>query len=97
MHYAKDIEQKLKKLKPRLSKNFSVEKIRYFGSFAENKQHSKSDLDSIVKFSNPIGWKFFTLEKFLEDQFGIKVDLVTPISLKKQLQERILLGQIKFV
>ncbi|MBI4929605.1 MAG: nucleotidyltransferase family protein [Bacteroidetes bacterium] len=96
MQKTKDIEQKLKKLKPRLSKDFSVEKIGYFGSYAENKQHSKSDLDIMVEFSSPIGWKFFTLEKFLEDQFGIKVDLVTPSALKKQLQERIL-RQIKFV
>jgi len=52
------------------------------GSFSENKQDEGSDIDILVELDKPIGWKFFTLEKYLEDIFGQKVDLVTKKALK---------------
>jgi predicted nucleotidyltransferase len=36
----------------------------------------------LVEFSEPIGWRFFTLEKFLENEFGVPIDLVTKNALK---------------
>lgn len=91
-----DIEHTLKTLKPVLAQKFSVNKIGYFGSFAEQKQNENSDLDILVEFSQPIGWKFFSLEKFLEQHFGRKVDLVTKNALKKRLKNRIL-KQVKYI
>jgi len=91
-----EIEHKLKILKPVLAQEFSVNKIGYFGSFAEQKQNENSDLDILVEFSKPIGWKFFSLEKFLEQHFGLEVDLVTKNALKKRLKGRIL-KQVKYI
>lgn len=91
-----DIEQKLKSLKPILAQKFSVNKIGYFGSFAEQKQNESSDLDILVEFSSPIGWQFFSLEKFLEQHFGLEVDLVTTNALKKRLKDSIL-KQVKYI
>lgn len=91
-----DIENKLRKLKPELADKFHVSRIGYFGSFASNSQTEKSDLDLLVEFSKPIGWGFFRLESFLEQSFGIPIDLVTPNALKERIKDSILM-QVKFV
>ena len=96
MQTTTDIENKLRQLKPILANNFAVEKIGYFGSYAQQKQNEQSDLDILVEFSKPIGWNFFTLEKFLEEQFGVKIDLVTGNALKEHLKDRIL-KQVHFI
>jgi predicted nucleotidyltransferase len=91
-----EIENKLKQLKPVLSSDFAVKKIGYFGSYAEQAQTESSDLDILVEFSKPVGWNFFTLEKFLEEQFDLKIDLVTHNALKEQFKEKIL-SQVHYV
>ena len=91
-----EIENKLKQLKPVLSSDFSVKKIGYFGSYSDQTQTETSDLDILVEFTKPVGWNFFTLEKFLEEQFGLKIDLVTHNALKKQFKEQIL-SQVHYV
>ena len=91
-----DIENKLRKLKPELAAKFHVSRIGYFGSFASNSQTAKSDLDLLVEFSKPIGWDFFTLESFLEQSFGIPIDLVTQNALKERIKDSILM-QVNFV
>jgi len=75
---------------------FSVNRIGYFGSYANHEHTENSDLDILVEFSKPVGWEFFTLEKFLEEAIGVKVDLVTPKALKEQLKEKII-NQVKYL
>ncbi len=84
------ILEKLKELKPLLVKEYSVKQIGLFGSYSDNEQNEESDIDILVEFEKPIGWKFFSLEKYLEDIFNRKVDLVTKNALKKQLRDKIL-------
>jgi predicted nucleotidyltransferase len=91
-----DIESKLKQLKPELAEKFHVSSIGYFGSYANDKQNVDSDIDLLVEFSEPIGWKFFTLERFLEQTFGIPVDLVTKNALKDRIKEPNL-NQVNYV
>ena len=91
-----DIETKLQELKPVLLNKFHVSKIGYFGSYAAGGQTDKSDLDLLVEFSQPIGWEFFTLEKFLEQEFGLSIDLVTKDALKERIK-RPILNQVKYV
>ena len=85
-----EILQKLKELKPVLANEYCVKEIGLFGSFSDNTQSDDSDIDILVEFYKPIGWKFFSLEKYLEDVFNRKVDLVTKKALKKQLKDKIL-------
>jgi uncharacterized protein len=85
-----EILEKLKELKPFLANEYSVKQIGLFGSYSENEQNEESDIDILVEFEKPIGWKFFSLEKYLEDIFQRKVDLVTKKALKKQLKDRII-------
>lgn len=91
-----DIESKLQEIKPVLADKFHVSRIGYFGSYVSGQQNSKSDLDLLVEFSEPIGWSFFTLEKFLEQSLGLPVDLVTRNALKERIKEPIL-NQVIYV
>ena len=96
MKPVKDIENKLKELKPFLADKFHVRRIGYFGSYASGLQNSRSDLDLLVEFSEPVGWDFFTLEKFLEQEFELNIDLVTQEALKDRIRKPIL-NLVKFV
>jgi predicted nucleotidyltransferase len=91
-----EVETKLRKLKPELASNFNVSRIGFFGSYESGQQDENSDLDLIVEFSEPIGWKFFTLESYLEKVFGIPIDLVTESALKERIKSPIL-HQVQYV
>ncbi len=91
-----EIESKLRQMKPELAYKFHVSQIGYFGSFANDKQTESSDLDILVEFSEPIGWEFFTLERFLEQSFGIPIDLVTKNALKERIKDPIL-NQVNYI
>ena len=96
MFSATEIETKLKEIKPVLAEKFHVSSIGYFGSYAKGQQTETSDLDLLVEFSRPVGWTFFTLEDFLEQSLGIKVDLATKNSLKERIKNTIL-NQVKYI
>lgn len=91
-----DILSKLKELKPVLHKDFAVKEIGLFGSFTDGSFTEESDIDILVDFERPIGWKFFSLEIYLEKIFNRKIDLVTKNALKEQLKESIL-QQVNYV
>ncbi|OFX61683.1 MAG: nucleotidyltransferase [Bacteroidetes bacterium GWA2_30_7] len=91
-----EILNKLIDLKPILHKDFSVKKIGIFGSFSDDSFTDESYIDIIVELEKPIGWKFFSLEIFLENTFGRKIDLVTKGALKKQIKANIL-KQVNYI
>ena len=91
-----DILSKLLELKPELKKQFAVREIGIFGSFADNSNSEDSDIDILVELERPIGWKFFTLEIYLEKVLGRKIDLVTKNALKEQIKDNIL-KQVNYV
>jgi uncharacterized protein len=90
------IIQRLDELKPFLQKEYSVKTIGLFGSFSDNSFSDESDIDILVELEKPIGWKYFSLEIFLEKTFGRKIDLVTKNALKEQIKDRIL-KQVKYI
>jgi len=91
-----DIILKLKELKPLLYKDYSMKEIGLFGSFSDETFTEESDIDLLVEFERPIGWKFFSLEIYLEKIFNRKIDLVTKNALKDQIKENIL-KQVNYV
>jgi uncharacterized protein len=91
-----DILNKLRDVKPILHKDYSVKQIELFGSFSDDSYTDDSDIDLLVEFEKPIGWKYFSLEIYLENIFGRKIDLVTKNALKEQIKDRIL-SQVKYV
>ena len=91
-----DILKKLSDLKPILHRDYAVKEIGLFGSFSDDSYTDDSDIDLLVEFERPIGWKYFSLEIYLENIFGRKIDLVTKNALKEQIKDRIL-RQVKYV
>jgi len=67
-----------------------------FGSFSDETNSEESDIDLLVELEKPIGWKFFSLELYLEKIFNRKIDLVTKNALKEQIRESIL-NKINYV
>ncbi len=91
-----EILNKLKELKPFLAKEYSVKEIGLFGSFADESANENSDIDLLVELYQPIGWRFFSLEIYLEQIFGRKIDLVTKNAIRERIKENIL-KQVNFV
>ncbi len=91
-----NILSKLTELKPTLYKEYAVKEIGLFGSFSDDTFSENSDIDLLVELEKPIGWKYFSLEIFLESVFNRKIDLVTKNALKKQIRDRIM-KQVYFV
>jgi len=85
-----DILTRLRDLKPTLHRDFAVKEIGLFGSFLDNTFDEDSDIDIIVELERPIGWKFFSLELYLESIFNRKIDLVTKSALKEQIKDSVL-------
>jgi predicted nucleotidyltransferase len=71
---------------------FGVKEIGIFGSYVRGEEGKESDLDVLVEFEegkktfdNYMGLKFY-----LEDLFGIKVDLVIKSAIKPRFKSYIL-------
>lgn len=75
---AEQIKDIIKSEYPLLRSRFGVKRIGLFGSFSTGIANSNSDVDLIVEFDTPIGFRFMTLADHLESKLGRKVDLLTP-------------------
>lgn len=76
--------------KEELRKRFKIRDIGIFGSYVTGTQRGGSDIDILVEFYEPPGWEFIDLDEHLRNMLGVKVDLVTPHALKKQMKDRVL-------
>ncbi|MCW3134953.1 MAG: nucleotidyltransferase family protein [Methanophagales archaeon] len=71
-------------------KKHGAKKIEIFGSYARGEQKETSDLDVIVEFEKRKSLlELVGIEQELEDALGIKVDLLTRVSISPYLIERI--------
>ena len=61
-----------------------------FGSFARGEATAESDVDLLVKFSKPIGWKFYGIAEDLEKVLGRKVDLATDKMIGKYIRASVM-------
>jgi hypothetical protein len=63
-------------------KEYGVTNVSVFGSYANNEETEKSDIDLIVEFKNQLSLlKYVEIEQKLTDYLGIKVDLLTKASI----------------
>jgi len=67
---------------PYLAAEFGVSKIGLFGSYLKGQPDETSDIDIIVEFERPIGFRFFELVDYLEDLLGRRVDVLTPAGIQ---------------
>lgn len=73
-----------------ICKRNDIEYCALFGSFARGEADENSDVDLLVRFSKPIGWKFYGIAEDLEVVLGKKVDLATERMLNKYIRESVL-------
>ena len=85
------LERNLKRLKPTLSRKFRVKRLGLFGSYIKGKARRSSDVDILVEFSKTIDLlDFVALEKYLAEQTGTKIDLVSIKALRPEFKRTIL-------
>lgn len=71
-------------------RRFGVKELGIFGSFAREEQTAGSDVDILVDLENKTFDAYMGLLFFLEELFGLKVDLVMKGTIKPRIRERIL-------
>ena len=67
---------------PYLAAEFGISKIGLFGSYIKGQPNETSDIDIIVEFGRPIGFRFFELVDYLEELLGHRVDVLTPAGIQ---------------
>lgn len=72
----------LRKELPNLYSKYGVKRIGLFGSFAKGIQKANSDIDIVVEFEKPIGFKFFEFAEYIEKLLGRKVEILTAEGIK---------------
>ena len=97
MKTLKEIEKILKENKAILAERFKAQEIGIFGSYVRGEQKEKSDVDILVSFYEPISLlKLVSLENFLTDLTGVKIDIVPKEDIRPELKERIL-GEVMYL
>ena len=71
------IVELLREHSPYLAAEYGVRKIGIFGSYAKGTPGGTSDVDVIVEFVHPPGFRFFELVDYLEHLLGRKVEVLT--------------------
>jgi predicted nucleotidyltransferase len=85
------MEESLKRLKPTLTRKFKVKRLGLFGSYVRGQARQSSDIDILVEFSKTIDLlEFVALEKYLAEQTGAKIDLVSIKALRPEFRPTIL-------
>jgi uncharacterized protein len=91
MQNVEAIKRMLSKHKAELQQRYKVKTLGVFGSYVRGEQKKCSDVDVLVEFEEPVGlFEFMSLENYLSDLLGVKVDLVSKNALKPHIGERIL-------
>ena len=72
-----------------LVSEYCVKRIGLFGSYARNLFTESSDIDIVVEFDPPIGFRFIEFSEYLENLFNKKVDILTPAGIKGIRVDRI--------
>ena len=85
------LKAELEAIKPVIKQRYKVETIAIFGSYSRGEQTTKSDLDLLVSFSEPIGiYKFAEVEEFISNKLRVRIDLVQKGALFPMIKDQIL-------
>jgi predicted nucleotidyltransferase len=86
---AETIIEVLRKENPHLASEYGVKRLGVFGSHAKGLATEASDVDLVVEFTRPIGFKFVEFTEYLENLLGKSVDVLTPAGIEGIRIERI--------
>jgi predicted nucleotidyltransferase len=76
------ITKVLREKYPYLAAEYGVKRIGLFGSYAKDIPTEASDIDLVVEFERPLGFKFIELSEYLERLLGQEVDILTPAGIQ---------------
>jgi predicted nucleotidyltransferase len=74
---------------PYLAAEYGMKRIGLFGSYARDIPTDASDIDIVVEFNRPIGFRFADFSEYLESILGKQVDVLTPAGIQGIRIERI--------
>jgi len=86
-----EILNKLAENKPYIEKEFGVERIGLFGSYAKDKQTHESDIDIYVEFKHKTFDNLAGLWNYLEELYQKKIDLFH----KHKNNNKVIIGNIQ--
>ena len=72
-----------------LAREYGVKRLGLFGSYAKGSPNVTSDVDVIVEFDQPLGFRFVEFAEELERLLGRRVDVLTPAGLEGIRQRRV--------
>jgi len=90
------IKSILRKRKAEIRKKFKADIRGVFGSYSRGSASGGSDVDILVRFekgASLFGWA--GLVQYLEEELGLKVDVVPETSLKEELRSQVLTDLIE--
>ena len=67
---------------PYLASEYGVKRIGLFGSYAKGKPGEESDIDLVVEFERPLGFRFVEFTEYLEHLLGKPVEVLTPAGIQ---------------
>ncbi len=83
----REVLRQLRAHLPALKRRFGVKSLVLFGSTARDTAGPDSDLDILVVFDGPATTsRYFGLQFYLEDLFGVPVNLITDKALRPELK-----------
>jgi len=86
-----EVKSQLETLKPILRRRFKVETIDIFGSYARGEQTEKSDLDSLVTYSEMVDLLLVAeLRRYLRRKLHMKVDVISKKYLNMYIKDQVL-------
>ena len=81
----------LRQLQDEIRQKYRAEIVGVFGSYARDEARQHSDVDILAHFLEGASlFDLVGLTEFLEENLGIKVDIVSERAIRSELQERIL-------
>ncbi len=84
-----EITKVLKEHYSYLASEYGVKRLGFFGSYATEIATETSDVDIVVEFNRPIGFRFVEFTEYLENLLGKRVDILTPAGIQGIRVERI--------
>lgn len=86
----KELLRNIRRLKPELESKFGVRRIGFFEDFIDRTHTENCEVNILVEFEKPLGWKFFELKEWLQYKLKMRIDICTPRSLKPALKSEIM-------
>jgi predicted nucleotidyltransferase len=91
MKSLEEIKEIIRIHREELEGRYRVKSIAIFGSYVRGEEKEESDIDLLVEFNGPVSLlHMVSVENYLSDLLGMKVDLVPRKNIREELREVII-------